>query len=170
MITVYQASTSYTWLPSDIAHCDPGVLGAKRAGEIKCRAVEIVTLPMLFTDSIERKCTDNLDVDKVEACEATIIGGTYSMNAVTRDELAKLKALGDRRNSKTAAIFHMQHKTSAASEVIQWRCAWSRAGFGKMFFRDRTELVSYMRKHKCSTIEWTRPNNSTWVERLDRVR
>jgi vacuolar-type H+-ATPase subunit E/Vma4 len=170
MFTVYQASTTYKSLPSDIAHCDPGVFDAKRAGEIKCRAVELVTLPMLFTDNIDRKCTGNPDLDTVEAYEATIIGGIYSMNAVTRDELAKLKALGDRRNTKTAAIFHMQHRKSAAHELVQWRYAWSRKGFGKLYFQDRTELVSYVRKHNCTAIEWTRPDNSTWVERLNKVR
>ncbi|MDX6752136.1 hypothetical protein SH611_20205 [Geminicoccaceae bacterium 1502E] len=168
MLTVYQASSAITSLPSDIPHCDQHQLDAARSQEVACTAVRLVSLPMVSAGDPER-CTGDAERDVIDALESAVIGGIYRMQSVTRGELEKLRAHGRERTTATAGLFFEQDAARAQHELIEWKYGLSKAGRTALYFHDRTELVSHLRHRNCAAIRWEKPDGSTRIERLDRV-
>lgn len=170
MIAAYQAASSITSLSKDIAHCDPGgAFDSTRIHEVKCTAVKLVRLPMLSPYRV-KKCTGNPEVDVIDAHEGAIIGAVIRMQSVSRGELEKLRAIGKQRTNHLSGLFFEQGEPQASNELIEWKYRQTRQGTVDMYFRDRTELRTYVRNNNCAAILWTRVDGSTHEERLDRVR
>jgi hypothetical protein len=169
MIAVYQANSRITSLPKDIPHCDQNVLPQDRSLAVKCQAVKLVTLPRLGGKN-PQSCSGDEEVDILDGYEASIIGGIYRMQAVTRGELERLRAEGERQTGKMTGLFFEQDAARATSRLIEWKYAHSKAGHGYRYFLDKTELRSFVRNNDCVAVRWTKSDGSTFIERLDRVR